>query len=128
MEPLKTVNPKEGLEITLYENQKGKIFGFKVAGYTNFAPNGYDIYNAAFSQIFFGTINSIVTLTGVSDYILEEARPFIRFVIPRLQDTDDEKIFILFDSMVVQIQMVLEEMKQKGLTMVNVKVKKSINF
>lgn len=128
MEPLKTVNPKEGLKITLYENQKGKIFGFKVAGYTNFAPNGYDIYNAAFSQIFFGTINSIVTLTGVSDYILEEARPFIRFVIPRLQDTDDEKIFILFDSMVVQIQMVLEEMKQKGLTMVNVKVKKSINF
>jgi integrative and conjugative element protein (TIGR02256 family) len=114
IEPLRKINAKDGLEITIYENQHGKVFGFKVGGYLNIAPIGYDIYNAAFSQIFTGTINSIISLTNVNDYILEKEKGFIRFVIPNLQD-NEEKAYTLFDSMVIQIRMVYEEMRQKNI-------------
>ncbi|MGN7296361.1 ribosomal-processing cysteine protease Prp [Ferdinandcohnia sp. SAFN-114] len=111
---LRRIKATDGLEITLYENQQGKINGFKVGGYLQFAKLGYDIYNAVFSQIFFGTINSIVALTGISDYILEKEKAFIRFVIPSINE-NEEKAFILFDSMKIQIEMVMEEMQGKNL-------------
>lgn len=113
MESLKKMDATEGLELSFYENQQGKLFGFKAVGYLNLASFGYDIYNAAFSQVFLGTINSILSLTNISEYSMEETNAFIRFVIPYLKDDYDEKVFLLFDSMFLQIQMVLEEMKVK---------------
>ncbi|MEC1743308.1 ribosomal-processing cysteine protease Prp [Schinkia azotoformans] len=116
-EPLPRVSSKDGLKIILYENQQGKIMGFKVLGYLNIAPLGYDIYNAAFSQIFYGSINSIYSLTGVTDYSLEKASNFIRFFVPDIDNSKDkDKIYLLFESMYIQIQMVQEEMQLKNLS------------
>lgn len=112
--PLKNLKSSNGLEIIIYEDQAGKIFGFKVAEYLNLGPPGHDIYNAAFSQIFIGTINSIFALSEISDYILENENVFIRFVIPNLKD-NEEKVYTLFDSMQIQIKMLFEEMKKKNL-------------
>ncbi|MEK3954516.1 ribosomal-processing cysteine protease Prp [Psychrobacillus sp. FSL K6-1464] len=124
LEQLKNLKSTDGLDITLYENKHGKIFGFKVGGYLNLATFGYDIYNAVFSQIFIGTINSIVSLTDISDYILEEQKAFIRFVVPNRRD-NDEKVFTLLDSMLIQIRMVYEDMQQKKLNnCVNIKIEK----
>lgn len=127
IEQLIELKSTDGLDIILYENQQGKIFGFKVGGYLKLAEFGYDIYNAVFSQIFIGTINSIISLTEISGYILEKERGFIRFVIPNLTYTQD-KVFTLFDSMLIQIRMVYEVMQENKLdNYVNIKLEK-INY
>jgi integrative and conjugative element protein (TIGR02256 family) len=113
-ESLPRVTSTDGIEITVYKDFLEKIIGLKVNGFINFAPIGYDIYNAALSQIFIGTINSIISLTNINDYILVMETGFIRFVIPNLRD-DDEKVHTLFNSMLIQIDMVVEEMREKNL-------------
>ncbi|PEA35570.1 hypothetical protein CON45_29255 [Priestia megaterium] len=119
---LETLGEKDGLEITLYENHYGRISGFKVSGYLRLAPHGYDIYNAVFSQLFWGTVNSIILLTNPSDYILDETTAFLRFVIPSLQREKNTQVFLLTDSMVIQLQMILQEMEDKNLeNIINIK-------
>lgn len=114
MVSLERVNAENGLHIIFYKNQNGQIYGFQVSGYLNFAPNGYDIYNAAFAQTFFGAINSVHNLTHVDNYVLEKETAFIRYIIPDIEQVD-EKVRTLLDAMEVQIIMLMEEMKSKGL-------------
>ncbi|KON83538.1 hypothetical protein AF332_27730 [Sporosarcina globispora] len=110
---LKRFEIEDGINITIYEDPTVEINGFMVGGYLKFAEKGYDIYNAAFSQIFTGTINSIIYLTNISDYLFENENAFMRFV---LHNTEEHKVRIntLFESMVIQIQMVINEMQEKG--------------
>jgi len=112
---LDKLEAKDGLKITLYENCYGKICGFKATGYLSLGSYGHDVYNAAFSQISWGTVNSIILLTTPSDYILDETTAFLRFVIPSLQKEKDAEVFLLTDSMAIHLQMLLEEMKYKNL-------------
>lgn len=114
MNVLERVNVESGLQIIFYKNQNGQIYGFQAGGYLNFAPNGYDIYNAAFTQTFLGTINSLHHLTDVKNYILEKETAFIRYIIPEIEQVD-VKVKTLLDAMEVQIVMLLQEMKSKGL-------------
>lgn len=109
---LKKLETADGIEITIYEESNGEINGFKVGGYLKFAEIGYDIYNAAFSQIFSGTINSIICLTNISNYVFEQDKAFIRFVVPNIE-AHKVKIGTLFDSMLLQVQMVIKEMQEK---------------
>lgn len=115
LQQLNRVDISDGLEIIYYENDLGRIFGFKVGGYLEYAPKGYDIYNAAFSQIFLGTVNSILTLTNLKDYSLEETNAFIRFAVPELKENYLSEISLLFDSMQLQVKMVLNEMEERGI-------------
>ncbi|WP_176527971.1 Mov34/MPN/PAD-1 family protein [Bacillus sp. AFS077874] len=110
---LKKVDTSDGLEITFYQNDQGGIFGFKVGGYLDYAPKGYDIYNAVFSQIFLGIISSILSLTNVRDYSLEETEGFIRFAVPELKYQIRNEISLLFDSLYLQVQMVINEMDER---------------
>jgi integrative and conjugative element protein (TIGR02256 family) len=114
MIPIERINSASGLNIIIYKNQYKQIYGFQVSGYLNLAKMGYDIYNAAFSQIFIGTINSIIELTNFQANIFEREPAFIRFIMPDTE-TADEKVKTLFDAMEVQIAMVIDEMKSKGL-------------
>jgi len=114
IESLSRVTSTDGIEITIYKDYLEKISGFKVNGFISFAPIGYDIYNAALSQIFSGTINSIISLTNINDYILVMETGFIRFVIPNKRD-DEERVQTLFNSMLLQIDMLVEEMRGKNL-------------
>ncbi|WP_096187972.1 ribosomal-processing cysteine protease Prp [Evansella halocellulosilytica] len=114
IEELAPLKSSDGLDITLYENKKS-IVGFKVVGYLNIGPIGNDIYNAAFSQIFFGTINSILTLTEVSDYILEQEKAFIKFIVPKLNLNEEKDIVTLLEGMKIQIRMLINEMEAKQL-------------
>jgi len=108
------INSKDGLNIILYKNQFKQIYGFQAIGYLNLAPIGHDIYNAVFSQTIIGTINSIKALTNIQHYILEKEPALIRFIIPDIE-TADQKINTLFDSLEIQLAMIIEEMKTKGL-------------
>ena len=108
------IKSKDGLSIILYKNQYKQIYGFQASGYLNLAPIGYDIYNAIFSQTIIGTINSIKALTNIQNYILEKEPALIRFIIPNIE-TADQKINILLESLEIQLAMVIEEMKEKGL-------------
>ncbi|THE13455.1 ribosomal-processing cysteine protease Prp [Bacillus timonensis] len=114
MIPIERIQSENGLKIIIYKNQYKQIYGYQVSGYLNLARKGYDIYNAVFSQIFIGTINSIMALTNIKDYILEKEPAFIRFIIPDIE-TADEKVKTLLDAMEVQVAMIIEEMKNKGL-------------
>jgi len=111
---LDRVKAENGLHIIFYKNKKGQICGFQVSGYLNFAPNGYDIYNAAFTQTFFGTINSIHHLTHLDNYVLEKETAFIRYIIPNL-DQQHDKVITLLEAMQLQALILIEEMKSKGL-------------
>nr|MBA5584850.1 ribosomal-processing cysteine protease Prp [Anaerobacillus isosaccharinicus] len=113
IDPLSRVTSTDGIEITIYKNALEKISGFKVSGFINFAPTGYDIYNAALSQIFTGAINSIISLTSINEYILVMETGFIRFVIPNLKN-EEERVHTLFNSMLIQIDMVVEEIRSKN--------------
>lgn len=114
MIPIERIHSESGLNIIIYKNQYKQIYGFQASGYINLAQKGYDIYNAAFSQIFLGTINSIKALTNIQANILEKEPAFIRFIIPDIE-TADEKVKTLLEAMEVQVEMVIEEMKSKGL-------------
>lgn len=114
MNVLKKVTIEDGLHIIFYKNQNGQIYGFQVGGYLNFAPNGYDIYNAAFTQIFFGTINSIHHLTKVENYILEQEKAFIRYLIPEIGQ-EGEKVQTLLNAVEVHVMMLMQELDDKNL-------------
>ncbi|MED3554282.1 ribosomal-processing cysteine protease Prp [Cytobacillus praedii] len=123
MIPIESIHSASGLNIIIYKNQYKQIYGFQVSGYLNLAQKGYDIYNAVFSQIFIGTINSIIALTNTQANILENEPAFIRFIIPDIE-TADQKVIILLDAMNVQVAMVIEEMKGKGLDhLIHVEIK-----
>ena len=53
-----------GVTTTFYLNSNNEIFGFKVEGETNYAPNGYDILASAISVLVINTANSINALTS----------------------------------------------------------------
>ncbi|MEK3727052.1 Mov34/MPN/PAD-1 family protein [Lysinibacillus sp. FSL W8-0953] len=108
MEPLNRIKATDGLNITIYKN-KDKIYGFQVTGFLDFAPKAY---NAAFSTIFVGTVNAISALTNLEDYVFEHTQGFIRFLAP---DSRDEKSQTIMDIMLVQINTVLQEMKNTGM-------------
>lgn len=114
MIPIERIHSASGLNIIIYKNQNKQIYGFQASGYLNLTQKGYDIYNAAFSQIFMGTINSIIALTNIQANILEKEPAFIRFIIRDIK-TADEKVNTLLDAMELQVAMVIEEMKSKGL-------------
>lgn len=111
---LERSNSKDGLNIIIYKNRFKQIYGFQVNGYLNLAPTGYDIYNAVFSQTIFGTINSIIALTNIQNYIFEKEIALIRFIIPDTETTD-QKINTLLDSLEIQLEMIIEEMIEKEL-------------
>lgn len=111
----KTINQlqaTEQLKITIYRNQEKQVYGFQAGGYLNLAENGYDIYNAGFSLIFLGTLRSIASLTDIQNCILEEANGFIRFIIP---DIEHEKAITILESMLVQTDMLIANMREKGI-------------
>lgn len=112
--PIEGMNPKDGLNIILYKNQYKQIYGFQASGYLNLAPTGYDIYNAVFSQTIIGTINSIKALANIQNCILEKELALIRFIILDIE-TADQKVTTLLDSLEIQLAMIVEEMKAKGL-------------
>lgn len=114
MNVLERVTVENGLHIIFYKNQSGQIYGFQAGGYLNFASNGYDIYNAAFTQIFLGTVNSIHHLTRVENYILEQEKAFIRYVILEIGQVD-EKAQILLAAMEVQVKMLMQELNHNDL-------------
>lgn len=114
MVAMERVNTENGLNVIFYKSQSNQIYGFQASGYLNIAQWGYDIYNAAFSQIFFGTISSLQMLTNLESYILEQESAFIRFIIPYIEK-EDVKVITLLDAMEVQVTMLIEEMKSKGL-------------
>lgn len=123
---LDKLNAENGLHIIFYKNQNEQIYGFQVSGYLNFAPIGYDIYNAAFTQIFWGTVNSIHNLAHVDNFILEKEIGFIRYIVPDI-DREDDKIRTLLDAMEVQIMMLMEEMKSNDLEKyTNLNIKESL--
>jgi integrative and conjugative element protein (TIGR02256 family) len=107
------IESKNSAEVLVYQNRSGNVFGFTAIGYTGFAKTGYDIYNASLSTIFQGTVASIVQQTDDRKYVLEKAQAYLKFVIPSVRYQSNQKISLLFNSMMISLNLLLDEIKLK---------------
>ncbi len=79
-----------------------RIRSFSMDGHADFAGHGQDIVCAGASAVSFGSVNAIMSLTGVEPDIEQSASGYLRCVIPDdLPEETDEKVQLLLNSMVV---------------------------
>ncbi|MGA5715039.1 ribosomal-processing cysteine protease Prp [Bacillus cereus] len=120
--PLTELQKTDGLKLTLYKNHLGNIYGFKVIGFIEFAKKGFDIYNAALSTIFLGTVDSIVNLTDTSDFIIEMVPGYLEFIIPKQKETCNADVSLLFNSMLIQIEALMSTMEAEKKQFITLKI------
>jgi integrative and conjugative element protein (TIGR02256 family) len=114
MKTMEEVTSNDCVDIRFYKDQSNQIYGFQASGYLNIAPYGYDIYNAAFSQISFGMIRSLQILTNLDNYVLEKEPGYIKLIIPGVE-REDIRVQTLLEAMEVQVLMLMEKMQSEGL-------------
>lgn len=108
---LKKLSNLNRLEIIIYRDQSEDIRGFQIGGYLEISKYGFDIYNAGFSLIFLSVVNYFFSL-GIQHYVFEKSNAFIRFIN---FECDMQNSIMIFDFMMLQIDMMLEQLKEKNL-------------
>ncbi|RSD23299.1 ribosomal-processing cysteine protease Prp [Mesobacillus subterraneus] len=93
------------IRATINRTKSGSIQSFTISGHAGFAAHGSDIVCAGVSAVSFGTVNSIISLTGITPDIEQGADGFLRCDIPdNLPEETQEKIQLLLEGMVVSLQ------------------------
>jgi uncharacterized protein len=93
--------------INVYVEKSGeRIRSFSMDGHADFAEHGQDLVCAGASAVSFGSVNAIMSLTGVEPAIEQSADGgYLSCVIPDgLPDETDMKIQLLLSSMVISLQ------------------------
>jgi uncharacterized protein YsxB (DUF464 family) len=97
------------IRATVWRNQFGQIDRFSVRGHAEAADPGHDIICAAVSVLVTNAINSAEHLLGVHIADDEQVRPgHVECSIPAISGPQNEKLQLLFESMVYGIQQVAE--------------------
>jgi uncharacterized protein len=88
------------------EKAGGRIRSFSMDGHADFAEKGQDIVCAGASAVSFGSVNAIMSLTGVEPIIEQSADGgYLSCVIPDgLSEETDMKVQLLLSSMVISLQ------------------------
>ncbi|WML45537.1 ribosomal-processing cysteine protease Prp [Neobacillus sp. PS3-40] len=98
------------IRITINRKKTGFIHSFVFEGHAGFANHGEDIVCAGASAISFGTVNSIIKLTGVNPDIDMGDSGFLRCVIPEeLSDDVQEKVQLLLEGMIISLQTIEQD-------------------
>lgn len=93
------------IQVTINRTKSGRIRSFVLSGHAFFAKRGKDIVCAGVSAVSFGTVNSIIALTGVKPAIKQDKEAFLRCDIPEQLDKEtQEKVQLLLGGMVVSLQ------------------------
>jgi uncharacterized protein len=93
--------------INVYVEKSGeRIRSFSMDGHADFAEHGQDLVCAGASAVSFGSVNAIMSLTGVEPAIEQSADGgYLSCVIPDgLPDETDMKVQLLLSSMVISLQ------------------------
>jgi len=93
------------IQITITRLESGLIQAFTLSGHAQFAKRGQDIVCAGASAVAFGTVNSVIKLTGVQPEIEQGKGGFLRCGIPGdLPEETQEKVQLLLEGMIVSLQ------------------------
>ncbi|WP_456273890.1 ribosomal-processing cysteine protease Prp [Bacillus sp. AK031] len=89
----------------------GRISSFSMDGHANFAQNGQDIVCAGASAVSFGTVNAIMSLTGVEPGIDQSPDGgYLHCEFPAdLPEETEEKVQLLLQGMIVSLQTIERE-------------------
>jgi hypothetical protein len=93
------------INITINRTDTGIIDSFTISGHAGFAMRGEDIVCAGVSAVSFGTVNSLIALTGIQPHIEQGKNGFLRCDIPEIHlDSTQEKVQLLLEGMVVSLE------------------------
>lgn len=87
-----------------------KISSFTMEGHADFANKGEDIVCAGASAVAFGSVNSIIALTGIEPDIEQSQSGFLKCSIPNnLPKETAEQVQLLLKGMIVSLQTIERE-------------------
>ncbi|KSU63856.1 hypothetical protein AS034_06320 [[Bacillus] enclensis] len=88
------------------EKSGGRIRSFSMDGHADFAEHGQDIVCAGASAVSFGSVNAIMSLTGIEPDIEQSADGgYFSCVFPDgLPEETDSKVQLLLNGMVISLQ------------------------
>jgi len=99
------------IKVSIYNNEDGKIIGFRSIGHAGFAEYGQDIVCAAVSALVINTVNSIEQFTSDTfDLKEDEKKGEIEFrIISKLSKESS----LLLNSLILGLQGIMEDYGQK---------------
>lgn len=101
------------IDAVIYRTQSGAIQSFAISGHAFFAERGQDIVCAGVSAVSVGAINAVNVLTGITPEITHDEDGFLRCALPKhLSESVNEKVQILLEGMVVQLQTIEENYRE----------------
>ncbi|MCB5235648.1 ribosomal-processing cysteine protease Prp [Niallia circulans] len=94
------------IEITIDKSNDGLIHAFTISGHALFANSGNDIVCAGVSAVSFGSINAVISLTGITPIIKQgKDGGFISCTIPKnISEETRAKIQLLLEGMIVSLE------------------------
>ncbi|RFU71590.1 ribosomal-processing cysteine protease Prp [Peribacillus saganii] len=96
------------IKVTIEYESTEVISSFTLSGHADFAKHGSDIVCAGVSAVSFGTVNAIMSLTGVEPEIEQGGNGgYLRCAIPRdIPMEAQEKVQLLLKGMLISLQTV----------------------
>lgn len=101
------------IQVTVYRKHK-QINAFSISGHADSGPYGYDLVCAGVSAVSFGAINAVMELCD-TDLSFEQANEggYLHVSLPdHLHKNEMEKMQLLFESMIISLQMIEQEYGQ----------------
>ncbi|MFD2681429.1 ribosomal-processing cysteine protease Prp [Bacillus seohaeanensis] len=94
------------IKVAIEQTSNERIHSFTMEGHADFAEHGQDIVCAGASAVSFGSVNAIMSLTGVEPLIEQSSDGgLLRCQIPKnLPSEIDEKVQLLLQGMLVSLQ------------------------
>jgi len=98
------------VKVSIYNNDEGKIYGFRCHGHAGYAEQGQDIVCAAASALVINAMNSIDTFSSDTyEYKVEEETGTVEFKIVSTLSSVSE---LLLNSLILGLQGIMEEYGQ----------------
>lgn len=105
------------VKVSIYNNDDGKIYGFRCSGHAGYAEYGQDIVCAAASVLVINAMNSIDTFSSDTfDYNVEEESGTVDFKIVSALSSVSE---LLLNSLILGLQGIMEEYGQEYIQIIS---------
>lgn len=99
--------------VEICQDDKGKITSFTMSGHAEFAERGQDIVCAGASAVAFGSINAVISLTGITPDIEQTEGGFLSCTLPEgLSAGTSEQIQLLLEGMAISLQTIERDYKE----------------
>ncbi|MFD1705568.1 ribosomal-processing cysteine protease Prp [Siminovitchia sediminis] len=98
------------IHVEICQDVQGNITSFTMSGHAEFAEKGQDIVCAGASAVAFGSLNAVISLTGVTPDIEQTDSGFLSCTIPSgLPAEASERMQLLLQGMIVSLQTIENE-------------------